>query len=213
MSNRSGKIRQQARQHLRELRRQRLSKLRKETQEPAADLLESLHGHGGDLAGEAGQLDNGSDLEILDEGSDLDINQYGLEEKTSESAFDEDALLDAPSRPVEFLADAGAGAIAQADPSSAATPEEGDSLEDEESDAAQDRQSDLYTLPGAGPGLVWLLEMHGVMSLADLSQQDASALRAELGLVGRLFDVSEWIDFAADHCRDTGSKACAGTSL
>ncbi|MEM1387780.1 MAG: hypothetical protein AAGG54_09235 [Pseudomonadota bacterium] len=152
-------------------------------------------------------------MENLDEGSELDINQYGLAEKTSESAFDEDALLDAQSRPVEFLGDSDAETIAQADPSSAATLEEDDPLEDEGGDAAQDFQSDLYALPGAGPGLVWLLEMHGVMSLADLSQQDASALRAELGLVGRLFDVSEWIDFAADHCRDTGSKACAGTSL
>lgn len=57
-------------------------------------------------------------------------------------------------------------------------------------------ESDLFQIPGAGPGLVWMLEKCGIRTLEDLSQADASALRQELGLVGEILDTQHWIDFA-----------------
>lgn len=57
-------------------------------------------------------------------------------------------------------------------------------------------ESDLDTLPGAGPGLVWMLRKLGVSSLADLSVADPHDLRERFGLIGQLIDLSAWIDFA-----------------
>lgn len=52
---------------------------------------------------------------------------------------------------------------------------------------------DLDRLPGAGPGLVWMLRQAGVRDLGDLAQADADALAGQLGLVGRLIDIGAWI--------------------
>lgn len=57
--------------------------------------------------------------------------------------------------------------------------------------------SDLNSLPGAGPGLVWLLHQCGVTSLAELAQSDSASLSPKLGVVGQILDVSRWIEFAA----------------
>lgn len=59
-------------------------------------------------------------------------------------------------------------------------------------------ESDLHALPGAGIGLVWMLQRCGVSSLADLAAADADRLRREMGLVGELLDLSGWIAFARD---------------
>lgn len=56
--------------------------------------------------------------------------------------------------------------------------------------------SDLLRLPGAGPGLVWLLGRCGVESLADLAAADARKLTEQMGLIGELLDIDNWIDFA-----------------
>lgn len=56
--------------------------------------------------------------------------------------------------------------------------------------------SPLYTLPGAGPGLVWLLETSGIHSLEDLAQADAETLTSGLGLIGQVLDVGHWISCA-----------------
>lgn len=56
--------------------------------------------------------------------------------------------------------------------------------------------SDLETLPGAGPGLVWMLQQVGVNSLADLAETTPEGLSKDLGVVGQILDVAQWIEFA-----------------
>ncbi|MEE4117754.1 MAG: hypothetical protein V2I65_01935 [Paracoccaceae bacterium] len=58
-------------------------------------------------------------------------------------------------------------------------------------------QSDLHMLPGAGPGLVWMLQQCGVTSLDDLARADPEALTDRMGLVGQMLDLSSWVAFAA----------------
>lgn len=58
--------------------------------------------------------------------------------------------------------------------------------------------SDLNALPGAGPGLVWMLHQCGVRSLADLAESDPDVLTPKLGVVGQILDVGKWIDFASN---------------
>lgn len=58
--------------------------------------------------------------------------------------------------------------------------------------------NDLAIIPGAGPGLVWMLNQCGVDSLSDLASEDAASLSARLGVVGQLLDVSQWIMFAQE---------------
>jgi predicted flap endonuclease-1-like 5' DNA nuclease len=56
--------------------------------------------------------------------------------------------------------------------------------------------SDLSTLPGSGPGLVWLLGECGIRSLAELAAADPQKLSEQLGLVGQLLNLEHWIEFA-----------------
>ncbi len=58
--------------------------------------------------------------------------------------------------------------------------------------------SDLTELPGAGPGLIWMLEQCGVRSLAELAQAEPDGLTAQMGLVGEMLDLAGWVAFAAD---------------
>jgi len=58
------------------------------------------------------------------------------------------------------------------------------------------QRSDLVRLPGAGVGLVWMLQECGVASLADLAASDAERLRARMGLVGQILDIEDWIAIA-----------------
>lgn len=55
---------------------------------------------------------------------------------------------------------------------------------------------DLADLPGAGPGLVWMLRQCGIGSLAELAECDIAKLSSDLGLVGQILDVSLWRDYA-----------------
>ena len=76
-------------------------------------------------------------------------------------------------------------------------------------------RSDLSELPGAGPGLVWLLGRQGIRNLDDLSRADATSLSAALGAVGELLDLQNWIDFADARITgesEHGSPAAADTS-
>ena len=57
-------------------------------------------------------------------------------------------------------------------------------------------QSELAQLPGAGPGLVWMLGQCGVTTMAQLAQEEAQSLSTKLGVVGQILDVSQWISFA-----------------
>lgn len=66
--------------------------------------------------------------------------------------------------------------------------------------------SDLLLLPGAAPGLVWLLQEMGVRSLSDLAKLEPDALAAGLGIVGRILDVSIWTRFARNHIAQAGAE-------
>lgn len=89
-------------------------------------------------------------------------------------------------------------------PTSAPTEAEA-TLEPEEMPEEPAPRSDLFDLPGAGPGLVWMLESSGVKSLAELAVADADQLETEMGLVARILDLKFWISFAQDQ-QDTGDQ-------
>lgn len=52
---------------------------------------------------------------------------------------------------------------------------------------------DLDRLPGVGPGLIWALERIGIERLADLAPLAPSELAARLGPLGRLVPAERWI--------------------
>lgn len=60
--------------------------------------------------------------------------------------------------------------------------------------------SDLFALPGAGVGLVWMLNTAGVQTLRDLADADGPQLTRDLGLIGQIMDVGDWIVFARKAC-------------
>ncbi len=55
---------------------------------------------------------------------------------------------------------------------------------------------DLARLPGAGPGLIWMLNECEIHTLSDLAAADCTALTARMGLAGRILDLGGWIAFA-----------------
>lgn len=61
---------------------------------------------------------------------------------------------------------------------------------------AEESRSDLASLPGAGEGMVLLLNQCGIHSLADLARADPAELSQHLGIVGQILDVTPWIDYA-----------------
>lgn len=91
-----------------------------------------------------------------------------------------------------LIDDAGSRAAASAEPDLA---EMGPGPDLDPAPAGPD-DTDLCQLPGAGDGLVWLLQQKGIHSLADLAQADAAALATRLELVGKLIDLDGWIAFA-----------------
>ena len=65
------------------------------------------------------------------------------------------------------------------------------------------RDGDLTSLPGAGPGLIWMLQKCGISSLDDLAQTDAATLVPRLGLVGQIVNVQGWMRYAQRQVRLT----------
>lgn len=63
-------------------------------------------------------------------------------------------------------------------------------------------QSDLALLPGVGEGLIWLLKSAGITCLKDLSETDPAKLAGQLGVVGELLDLKDWIAFARGAVRN-----------
>ncbi len=57
-------------------------------------------------------------------------------------------------------------------------------------------RSELANLLGAGPGLIWMLAQCNVTTVTQLAQKDANELAAQLGVVGQIVNVGEWISFA-----------------
>ena len=62
--------------------------------------------------------------------------------------------------------------------------------------SAPERALDLARLPGAGPGLIWMLNECEIHSLSDLAAADCTDLTARMGLAGRILDLGGWIAFA-----------------
>lgn len=62
---------------------------------------------------------------------------------------------------------------------------------------AVEAAASIETLPGVGPGLVWLLRKAGVDTVEALLASDSQALSDRLGLVGRLVDVDALKSLAA----------------
>jgi len=61
----------------------------------------------------------------------------------------------------------------------------------------------LRALPGAGPGLIWMLGTAGIATMDDLADADAEVLGTRLGLVGQILNVRSWVNFARDSRRST----------
>ena len=59
-----------------------------------------------------------------------------------------------------------------------------------------ENETDLSRLPGAGSGLVWMLQECNIHSLADMAAAEADTLSGQLGAVGHILNVQTWIDFA-----------------
>jgi predicted flap endonuclease-1-like 5' DNA nuclease len=87
-------------------------------------------------------------------------------------------------------------------------PEDAESNDSSTADPEEIREpSDLVQLPGAGEGLVWMLERAGISSLAELAEADADTLALQLGTVGELLDLTYWIEFAQE---SAGRDVAAG---
>lgn len=75
---------------------------------------------------------------------------------------------------------------------------------DERADGDPAHSSDLHRLPGAGPGLVWILQRAGIETLGQLAVADAASLAGRLGLIGELLDLPAWIAEASRLAGDGG---------
>ncbi len=56
--------------------------------------------------------------------------------------------------------------------------------------------TDLCSLPGVGPGLLWMLQQCGIHALEDLARSEAAVLSLRLGPVGQILTVDIWLDHA-----------------
>lgn len=73
-------------------------------------------------------------------------------------------------------------------------------------EVSHDPARSLFLLPGAGPGLVWMLGQVGIETLDDLSRADAKVLSARLGIVGQILNVEAWITFAQERHTASGAE-------
>ncbi|WP_157791985.1 hypothetical protein [Pseudorhodobacter sp. MZDSW-24AT] len=73
-------------------------------------------------------------------------------------------------------------------------------------EVSHDPARSLFLLPGAGPGLVWMLGQVGIKTLDDLSRADAKVLSARLGIVGQILNVEAWISFAQERHTASGPE-------
>ncbi|MEO1238065.1 MAG: hypothetical protein AAFW64_00090 [Pseudomonadota bacterium] len=64
--------------------------------------------------------------------------------------------------------------------------------------------TDLSAIPGAGPGLIWMLWNASVRNLDDLAAARPADLQAALGPVGVILDVEALIAFAREGQKQTG---------
>lgn len=129
--------------------------------------------------------------DMFDEAPDMSDMQPDPPAEASAPSPDQKVELAAPSD--DDAEDQGIAAVEDPSPLPEAELAEPASVETE----VDFESSDLNTLPGAGPGLVWMLHQCGVRSLADLAASDPEVLTPKLGVVGQILDVNKWIDFAS----------------
>lgn len=56
--------------------------------------------------------------------------------------------------------------------------------------------SDLALLPGAGEGLIWMLNQQNIQTMSDLAKADPGQLSSAIGPVGQLLDIEAWVNHA-----------------
>lgn len=78
---------------------------------------------------------------------------------------------------------------------------------DEASQDAKWSDCELARLPGAGPGLVWMLAQCHVTTLKELALRRPDELSAQLGVVGQIVDVAQWIEFAESEAHLPSAQA------
>lgn len=64
--------------------------------------------------------------------------------------------------------------------------------------ATVDPDSDLFQLPAAGAGMIWMFHQCGIRSLEDLAAADPHDLSLRLGVVGHILNIEPWILFARE---------------
>ena len=113
------------------------------------------------------------------------------EEQPAESALELDETVGAAYEPSDC-------------PTDSDTPDAGEPMQvsvDQGTDdgiARVDANSDLFNLPGAGAGMVWMVHQCGIRSLADLAKADSGDLAMQLGVVGHIINMEPWIAFARE---------------
>lgn len=123
---------------------------------------------------------------------DANPDAVSAEVEASETLPEPDPLAPSPDDAVE-TEEVAAEAAPDASELEAAPAEDQASVEET---GEEWRDSPLASLPGAGPGLVWMLNQCNVRTLEDLAAQDSQLLSQKLGVVGQILDVSRWIELA-----------------
>ena len=131
-----------------------------------------------------------SDASLADDLDDVAVKNAAMAELREPEEAEDLHLPEPFDEPVEEAADhPSAKEPAEVEPSA---------LSDEIADETRPEPGgDLDRLPGAGPGLIWMLNQCDIFTLSDLSRHDADDLSRKLGVVGQILDVSSWISFAS----------------
>lgn len=157
--------------------------------EPASETAASIDDAADAATGP--EADDVADFEDHDTAGDEDEAADDLAESSAEAvAGDAGELGDAADPGDADMADAG-----EADEQDGPDAPESPGAEDLN---AADPNSDLFDLPGAGAGIVWMFHQCGIRTLSDLAQADAQELSAKLGVVGHILNIQPWISYARE---------------
>lgn len=135
-------------------------------------------------------------------------DDQGIEPTSSET---EANAIPAPSEPEPAIPDPEphtpeTGQPATGDPVEPNAPP----MDASQPDVTADPNSDLFELPGAGAGMIWMFQKCGIHSLAELSKADPDTLSAQLGVVGHILNIEPWIEYARERERPLGTNAALG---
>ena len=211
-------VRRDAQERLRQLRKDRLARKEPPNRAPTDSSFKSrrvvsLKEHGRATSAEAQATHLGNQAQSDQVPVELDGPEQGV--PSSQPTVTEPSLMESAENPQE---PSSVSSNPEPDPSGDAvvdvTEAYPSSMEDQAvasepsipSDVADEATpeeqavlaSDLNSLPGAGVGLVWLLRECGVGSMQELADANPEVLSEQLGVVGRLVDVSAWIEHAAN---------------